>query len=136
MAFIARLAALIPAPKRHTVRYCGVLASHSRVRSQVVPAPATPQPPPAATPPPPEQPKPPKTRRYIPRAQLLRRTFEIEIRCARCQSELRLIALITTESIVQKILAAMHLPTKAPQLHPARLPPKPAGAVDGGDWLD
>ena len=135
LAFIARLAALIPAPKRHTVRYCGVLASHSRVRSQVVPAPATPQPP-AAPPPAPEQAKPPKRRRYIPRAQLLRRTFEIEIRCTRCNSELRLIALITTESIVRKILTAMHLPTEAPQLHPARPPPGPAGVADGGDWLD
>ena len=39
-AFIARLAALVPAPKRHLTRYFGVLSSHAACRSEVVPAPA------------------------------------------------------------------------------------------------
>jgi hypothetical protein len=46
LAFIARLAALVLAPKRHVTRYFGVLSSHSSLRRQCVPAPvpeATPQ---------------------------------------------------------------------------------------------
>jgi hypothetical protein len=45
LALIARLAALVPPPRRHTVRYFGVLSSHAASRSQVVPTPvATPLP--------------------------------------------------------------------------------------------
>ena len=40
LALIARLAALVPPSRRHTVRYFGVLASHATLRSQIVP-PAT-----------------------------------------------------------------------------------------------
>jgi hypothetical protein len=33
------------------------------------------------------------------------------------------ITLIKTETIVPKILTAMHLPTELPELHPSRPPP-------------
>jgi hypothetical protein len=39
LALIARLAALVPAPRRHTVLYCGVLSSHASSRKKVVPNP-------------------------------------------------------------------------------------------------
>ena len=39
LALIARLAALVPPPKRHLVRYFGVLSSHSSLGDQVVPPP-------------------------------------------------------------------------------------------------
>jgi hypothetical protein len=71
---------------------------------------------------------------YIPWRDLLRRTFAIDIVCGKGHSPLRLIALIKTEAFAKKILAAMHLPTEIPQLHPARPPPRD---VDGGeDWLN
>ena len=54
--------------------------------------------------------------------------------CSKCQAPLRLIALIKTEDIAQKILTAMHLPTEVPELHPARPPPRAAGG--GEDWLN
>jgi len=60
--------------------------------------------------------------KYIPWAELLRKTFGFEIVCQKCQSPLRLIALIKSEDIVQKILTAMHLPSDVPELHPARPP--------------
>jgi hypothetical protein len=47
---------------------------------------------------------------YISWSQLLRRTFEIDMICARCKSPLRLIALIETEDTIKRILAAMGLP--------------------------
>jgi hypothetical protein len=131
LAFIARLAALVPPPKRHLVRYSGVLSSHAASRSDVVPAPTVPAPAPA------ESDKPTSKSKYIAWAELLRKTFGFEIVCSKCQSQLRLIALIKTEAVAQKILKAMHLPTVIPALHPARPPRPPPGDTGGGDdWLN
>jgi hypothetical protein len=99
-----------------------------------VPAPATP---PGA----PAQDKPATRSRYIPWAELLRRTFAIDIVCSKCQSPLRLIALIKSEPIAKKILTAMHLSTEIPELHPARPPPGAAAWGSGdhdasADWLN
>jgi hypothetical protein len=78
--------------------------------------------------------KPAAKSRHIPWAELLRRTFAVDIVCGKCQSPLRLIALIKTEAIAKKILAAMRLPTGIPELHPARPPPR---QQEGGeDWLN
>jgi hypothetical protein len=129
LALIARLAALVPPPKRHLVRYFGVLSSHAASRSEVVPAPAEPTP---ATPV--EQDKSKNTSRYIRWSELLRRTFGFEIVCSKCHSQLRLIALIKTEDIAKKILTAMHLPADIPALHPARPPPQKTGG--GDEWLN
>jgi hypothetical protein len=132
LALTARLAALVPPPKRHLVRYFGVLSSHAASRSEVVPAP--PAQPPPAPPAPAEKDKPAGKSRYIPWAELLRRTFGFEIVCSKCHSQLRLIALIKTEDIAKKILTAMHLPANVPQLHPARPPPQKTGG--GNDWVN
>jgi Putative transposase len=135
LALIARLAALVPPPKRHTVRYFGVLSSHAASRSQVVPAPGE------TTPTPAEKDKPAGKSRYIPWAELLRKTFGFELLCSKCKGPLRLVALIKSEEVAKKILTAMHLPTEVPELHPARPPPGTA-AVAGGEegpgesWLN
>jgi hypothetical protein len=131
LAFIARLAALVPAPKRHLNRYFGVLSSHAACRSEVVPAPTVPTP----TAPPDDKSKPAAKSRYVPWAELLRKTFGFEIVCQKCQSPLHLIALIKSEDIAKKILTAMHLPAEVPQLHPARPPPQKAEA-GGDDWAN
>src|ERR1035437_8365827 len=78
--------------------------------------------------------KPANKSRYIPWAQLLRKTFGFELLCSKCQAPLRLIALIKTEDIARKILPATHLPTEVPELHPARPPPRAAGG--GDDWVN
>ena len=135
LALIARLAALVPPPRRHTTRYFGVLSSHAISRSEVVPAPATPPPAPG------EQDKPKRRSRYIRWSELLRRVFGIEILCTKCKAPLRLIALIKTEDIAKKILTAMHLPADIPKLHPARPPPRSSGVAGGedrasDDWLN
>jgi hypothetical protein len=101
LAFIARLAALVPPPKRHLTRYFGLLSSHAASRSAVVPAPAAPAPA--------EQDKPACKSTYIPWAELLRKTFGFEIVCEKCHSQLRLIALIKTEAVAKKILKAMRI---------------------------
>jgi hypothetical protein len=131
LALIARLAALVPPPRRHTTRYFGVLSSHAISRSEVVPAPATP--PPASG----EQDKPKRRSRYIRWAELLRRVFGIEILCKKCKAPLRLIALIKSEDTARKILTAMHLPSEVPQLHPARPPPTSCQEACGAeDWVN
>jgi hypothetical protein len=130
LAFIARLAALVPPPKRHLVRYSGVLSSHAASRSAVVPAPTQPTQPPA------EKDKPASKSSYIPWAQLLRKTFGFEIVCSNCHAQLRLIALIIKEAVAKEILTAMHLPTVIPVLHPARPPrPPPEDKCGGDEWL-
>ena len=40
MAFMQRLAALVPRPRLHLIRYHGVLAPNAKLRSKVVPVPA------------------------------------------------------------------------------------------------
>jgi hypothetical protein len=125
--------ALVPPPKRHTVRYFGVLSSHAAARSLVVPKPAPEADTAGAT----DAPKPAGKSRYIPWAELLRRTFAIDIRCARCGNPLRLRALIKTEAVIKKILLAMHLPAEAPELHPARPPPgRERTASDAEEWVN
>ena len=128
LALIARLAAIIPPPRRHVVRYSGVISSHSSLRSQVVPVPAV------AAPEEKDKPSLPLSH-YISWSQLLKKTFEIDTVCPRCKSPLHLIAMIETEDTIKKILKAMGLPTEAPKLRPARPPPSQSGG-EGGDWLN
>ena len=131
LALIARLAALVPAPRRHTVLYCGVLSSHAAYRKEVVPSPPT------ATPPGAEQDKPKRRPKYIRWSDLLRRVFGIETVYQKCQVPLRLISLIKSEPIARKILIAMHLPADVPELHPARPPPgRDRNGRDAEDWVN
>lgn len=131
LALIARLAALVPPPRRHLTRYCGVLSAHARLRSQIVPQTPTEA---TAT----EKPeKPARKSKYIPWAELLQRTFGFEIVCQKCQAPLRLIALVKSQDIAKKILTAMHLPTEVPELHPARPPPgREREGRDAQDWVN
>jgi hypothetical protein len=130
-ALIARLAAIVPPPRRHVTRYFGVLSSHSSLRSQVVPMQTSaPELPPEAA----DEAKPPSRFRYISWAELLRRTWGIDVlKCDTCGGRMRLIALVKTDSTIKKILGAMGLPTEPPQPHPARPPPPAPGKHGGGD---
>ena len=132
-ALIARLAAIVPPPRRHVTRYFGVLSSHSALRHLIAPSPAVPaehpQPPPA----PPEEPKgtlaivapkPPRNSKYIAWSELLRRTFGIDVACSRCHGKLRLMALVKQQATIAKILGAIGHPTGPPPLAPARAPPR------------
>ena len=119
LALLARLAAITPPPRRHVVRYSGVISSHSSLRSQILgPAhPATPARgfaapvavPAVAAPEENDKPSLPLSH-YISWSQLLKKTFEIDTVCPRCKTPLRLIAMIETEDTIQKILKAMGLP--------------------------
>jgi hypothetical protein len=59
--------------------------------------------------------------RHFPWADLLRRTFEIDIlACPDCGGRLRLLATIEDPEVVAKILAHLDLPIEAPEPSPAR----------------
>ena len=106
MDFIARLAALVPPPRRHLTRYHGVLAPHSSLRALITPAgrgkgsKST-----ASTAQGAEQ-------SGLPRhvalrwAQRLKRVFGIEIEaCARCGARLKIVASIEDPGAIARILA-------------------------------
>jgi hypothetical protein len=134
---LRRLAALLPTPYTHLVRYHGVFASRSSMRARLPVPPCALEGDEPATPPPggnetqPELPseagvqpssRPPRSRRR-PHcwAKLLMRVFSIEaLRCPRCSQAMLVLALISDPPVVAKILRHLGLPTQAPLLAPAR----------------
>ena len=115
MEFMQRLAALVPRPRLHLIRFHGVLAPNAKLRSKVVP-----------------QPAPVKTagegdcthaRGKTARlrwAQLLRRVFDIDVERCACGGKLKLIAVIEEPAVIGKILKHIGLDPRPPPIAPAR----------------
>jgi hypothetical protein len=58
--------------------------------------------------------------RRLPWAELLQRVFELDaLRCPRCGTTMRLVAVIEDPAVARKILACLDLPARAPPLSPA-----------------
>jgi len=107
---MARLAALVPPPRRHLTRFHGVFAPHSRLRAAVTPAHRG-----RGAAPPPTDPVRPPTPRHVALswARRLKCVFGIEIEsCVRCGGQLRILASIEE-----------HLERTASQQYPTALPP-------------
>ena len=141
--FIARLCALVPPPYFNLIRFHGVLAPHAKLRAEVVPKGpdviSQPQQlqmftfdnitnlfdvPPANDLPAPKS----KAGRH-PWAQLLKRTFAVDILvCPNCSANMKLVEIATTPEAIQKSLAKAGL---APMP-----PPKPLPEVAGQLRLD
>ena len=63
-------------------------------------------------------------RRHHRWADLMRRTFEIDVlRCRRCGGRMRLLAIIDAPEVVRRILDRLGLPNEVPHPLPARSPP-------------
>ena len=81
LPLLCRLATSVPPPRLHTVRYAGVLAAASRWRPRIAPKPPTQEPAAASA-------EPDRTRpagRYRPWAELLARTFAVDVlACPKC----------------------------------------------------
>lgn len=100
--FLARLAALVPPPRRHLTRFHGVFAPHAALRAAITPAgrgpgargrPATVECP---------------TAKHVAMswARRLKRVFGIDIeQCARCGGRLTVIASIEDPELITRILA-------------------------------
>ena len=131
--FLRRLAALIPAPYTHMIRYHGILANRSRWRELLPQPPAHPSAgdpldapasaakatgPPAAGQQATSCSTPPRRRRaHLKWAQLLRRVFSLDaLECPQCQAAMVVLAFISDPPVVSKILRHLKLPTTPPPL--------------------
>ena len=127
LALLFRLAATVPAPRFHTVRYAGVLASAASLRPKIIPPPLPPQiAAPAVAPAPPPQPPPTGSRRsgFRKWAELLRLTFAVDVEaCPGCGGRMKLVALVRDPDGVRRFLGHLGLPTEPPPLGAARGPP-------------
>ncbi len=102
------------------MKYAGVLAAASPWRSRI--APACPD---AIGSTDKEQEREPKRRGgYRPWAELLKRTFEIDVlACPTCQGRMRLLAMVTDPKSIRRYLAKVGEPTEPPARSPSRSPP-------------
>jgi hypothetical protein len=116
LELLEKLAALVPLPHVHLVRYGGCLAPHSHLRGSVIPTPRQQgldgEETPRGTP-------------YWTWARLLKRVFALEMgTCPWCQrGVLRLIAVITQGEVIRKILR--HLKRSADPPPPCPCPCSP-----------
>jgi hypothetical protein len=120
LSLLCRLATSVPPPRFHTVKYAGVLAPASAWRSRIAP-PRAPVEPTAAT----EDAKTPKRAgSYRPWAELLKRTFGVDVlECPNCTGRMKLIAMVTEPKSVERYLARIGELTHVPGRSPSRGPP-------------
>ncbi len=115
MEFMQRLAALVPRPRLHLIRFHGVLAPNAKLRAKVVPVPV------------------PQTTKgegdcehahskpaRMTWARLLKRVFDIDVERCVCGGKLKLIAVIEEPDVIRKILAHIGLDPQPPPVAPAR----------------
>lgn len=127
LEFMQRLAALVPRPRLHLIRFHGVLAPNAKLRSRVVPQ-GPPTQAPAAT----EAPAGGESEgqtvqaraQRISWARLLKRVFDIDMqRCPNCGAgELKIIAAILERAVIEKILSHLGLDPQPPPKGRAREP--------------
>lgn len=128
--FLGRIAALIPPPRSHLLRYHGVFAPHSKHRARIVPR--RPQATPAPATASPQRPL--RSRSRLDWASLLRRVFALDVlHCERCGGRRLLLSMVTEAKIAQKILAHLGLQAEAPAQSPARSPPPISEPIDWSD---
>jgi hypothetical protein len=109
--FIARLAALVPRPRAHLVRYHGVFAPNAKHRKHII-ATVSPISPLADEPLESEQAKPHGAMSWM---QRLRRVFAIDIStCPRCGGHVRVIAAITEPVLIKRIVEHRRTRARAP----------------------
>ncbi len=118
LEFMQRLAALVPRPRLHLIRFHGVLAPNAKLRSQVVPDESQPESAQAAGP---EASLAHGRAGRIGWARLLKRVFGIDIEhCPNCGGELKIIAAILERAVIERILTHLGLQARAPPRAPAR----------------
>jgi len=113
LELLEKLAALVPLPRAHLVRYGGCLAPHSKLRDMIIPTPRQQGV---------DDDKPKPGTPYWTWARLLGRVFRLDMTtCPFChQGSLRLIAAITHESVITRILRHLKLSSVPPPIAPAR----------------
>jgi Putative transposase/Transposase zinc-binding domain len=119
LSLLCRLATSVPPPRRHTIRYAGVLAPASPWRSRLAPMA------PSETPADGQRPRrPERTPSYRPWAELLARSFAVDVlACPKCHGRMRLLAMVEDPANVARFLAAVGEATEVPRRSPGRGPP-------------
>ena len=124
LEFMQRLAALVPRPRLHLIRFHGVLAPNAKLRALVVPQ-VVPQEPEA----PAHEAKPAECEAgcahhrpvRLSWAKLLKRVFDLDLEhCPNCGGELKIIAAILEQPVIEKILTHLGLQARAPPRAAAR----------------
>jgi len=131
LAFLRRLAVLIPQPYANLVRYHGVFANRSRFRpllpkppkpAAVADKPVPPQAADAKRLPPPSPPAADRPRR-LDWAVLLRRVLDVDaLACPRCSTPMLVLAFVTDPVVVRRILRHLGLPADPVPLAPPACP--------------
>jgi hypothetical protein len=131
LSLLSRLAASVPYPRFHTVRYAAALASASKLRPKIAPPPPAPKPVATSVEAAWVQIAPtltlaeerPTRGPYRPWAELLKRTFHFDVlHCPACQGRMRLLAVLTEGAEVRRYLHAIGEPSELPAQAPARAP--------------
>ena len=126
MELMERLAALVPPPRFNITRFYGVLAPAATFRPFIVlkdntTMPLTHSGCPAKAETPKTDSAESKRRKNYSWAQLLKRVFEFDIlACPRCGGRMKFLCAINSPPAIQKILACLGLPSRAPPIIPAR----------------
>jgi hypothetical protein len=122
LSLLCRLAMSVPPPRYHTVKYAGVLASASPLRSRIAPLALHALP--AAQGDDGQQPVPRRKSTYRPWAELLKRTFDFDVlSCPSCGGRMMLLALVTAPKNIARYLRAVGESTDVPSRSPSRGPP-------------
>jgi hypothetical protein len=120
LSLLCRLATSVPPPRFHTVKYAGVLGPASPWRSRIAPKRAHAE----AVVPTKEGEAPKRPGNYRPWAELLKRTFGVDVlQCPRCKGPMKLIAMLTEPKSVARYLAGVGELTDVPGRSPSRGPP-------------
>jgi hypothetical protein len=114
LELLEKLVALVPLPRAHLVRYAGCVAPHSKLRAAIIPTPRQ------------QGVDGEHTKTGTPSwnwARLLGRVFDVAMTtCPLChRGSLRIIAAITQESVMTRILCHLTLAPVPPPIAPARL---------------
>ena len=118
LEFMQRLAALVPRPRLHLIRFHGVLAPNAKLRALVVPHEPVPH---AALPAECEATCAHRRLVRLSWAKLLKRVFDLDLEhCPNCGGQLNIIAAILEQPVIEKILTHLGLQARAPPRAPAR----------------
>ncbi len=119
-----RLAALVPRPRLHLIRFHGVLAPNAKLRALVVPqeVPQVPETPAQSVAPAECEANCVHHRAVrLSWARLLKRVFALDLaHCPNCGGALKVIAAILEQPVIEKILTHLGLQARAPPRAPAR----------------
>ena len=104
--FVQRLAALVPRPRLHLIRFHGVLAAHAKLRAAIIPQPAQKHSAPV------HEHAHGNTARMS-WARLLKRVFDIDVERCVCSGRLKIIAAIEEPVVIVRILTHLGLAARA-----------------------